>query len=171
MEKAKTKVLAPYLGKNITEKDLSFVTRVAEMMYRIGASREETPYGIYEKPRRHLTDCILNSKTIQFGKYLVSRYICSSKIGKTSEDDCPYIDKISGQMIKIFHSDIYAHRSASLCQSGLVYLEAKEHLEHAVCKGKVSCAGVEHKSVSHSWKQYLEHVEGIIYSMLTDRTS
>ena len=78
------------------------------MMYRIGAlntSREKTPYGIYEKPRRPLTDCILDSKTIELGKYLIARYICSSKIGGTSEDDCPCIDKISGTMIKIFQKE------------------------------------------------------------------
>ena len=91
--------LTPYLGKAITQKDLMFVTRGTELLLRINALStkiDETPKCIYEKTPRPLTDSILDSKTFQLGRYLVFRYICTSKIGGTNEDDCPNLDSVDG---------------------------------------------------------------------------
>ena len=61
--------------------------------------------------------------------------------------------------------------SAILKQRGLVYLQAKQFPALAVSKGKVllvEFAGVKFGDFSKSCKQYLEHIETIIYSMLTE---
>ena len=68
-------------------------------------------------------------------------------------------------------TELKTQRSAKLKQSGLVYLQAKQFPALAVSKGTVllvEFAGVKFGDFSKSGKQYLEHIETIIYSMLTE---
>ena len=69
------------------------------MMLRIDAlntSAENTPKCIYEKTPKLLTSSILDSNTFELRRFLVSRFICMSKICGTYEEDCPDIVTVEG---------------------------------------------------------------------------
>lgn len=72
LPKVRNKGALTYLGKAVTQKDILFATRCAEMMLRIDAlntSAESTPKCIYEKTPILLTSSILDSNAFELGRF------------------------------------------------------------------------------------------------------
>ena len=89
-----------YLGK-ISEKDLRFVSRCAQMILRknvLSTVNDGIPQNMYQKNPQPLSLCILDSETEQIGNYLIKKYICNSKLGGTDSSDCPDIKDIQGPL-------------------------------------------------------------------------
>ena len=88
-----------YLGKTLTEKDMRFVSRCVQMILRkkvLTSSKDSIPKNVYQKSPQPLSECILDARTEETGKYLIKRYICKMKLGGTDPSDCPDLKDIQG---------------------------------------------------------------------------
>ena len=88
-----------YLGKTISEKDLKFASRCAQMILRkdiLSTAKDSVPKNMYQKNPQPLTECILDSETKEIGNYLIKKYICKIKLGGTDSNDCPDVQEIHG---------------------------------------------------------------------------
>ena len=91
-----------YLGKTISEKDLKFVSRCAQMIIRknvLSIDIEATPHNVYQKNPQPLSECLLDSETKEVGDFLIKKYICKSKLGGTDTSDCPDVMEIQGPAV------------------------------------------------------------------------
>ena len=78
----------------VTEKDVSHVIPTLQMMLRANdaiTKEDSTPKNVYGVSVRALSDAILDEKTFEVGKYLITKYVCRSALLGYSENDIPVL--------------------------------------------------------------------------------